>query len=56
MMSNSERGDRLQMIIVFSGLWKKSTKMNSQDVQDRDRIQCVRMVCVEFAAKGYCAC
>lgn len=36
MMSNSERRDRLQVIIVFSGLWKKSTKMNSQDVQNKE--------------------
>lgn len=36
MMSNSERRDKLQVVTVFSGLWKKSTKVNSQGVQNKE--------------------
>lgn len=58
MMSDVEGTDRVQVIIVFSGLWKKGIKRNYQKVQNKWR-KCVHIVCiwtVEFAAEGCHAC
>lgn len=59
MMSNSERRDRLQVVIVFSGLWKKSIRKSSEDFQNKETEFCAlhsELYCqrILYVRKGLC--